>query len=87
MLKKMGFFKTPKDLRQVCIHPGQRRRTIFSPVDRTRIHHITRDKQSGKKVKWSEVTFFFFRCYLPVTVVEECQKKLRKLSSSGSEQM
>ena len=82
----MGYSKRLDNLKEVCIHPGNRIRTFFSHHDQTRIHEITRDGQSDKRIKGESLTFFrLISCYLPVTVVEECQERLRKLSSSGSE--
>ena len=86
MFKKMGYSKILDDLQEVCIHPGNRIRTFFSHHDQTMIHQIERDRQSDKRIQGKNLTFFsLISCYLPVTVVEECQKRLSKLSSSRSD--
>lgn len=72
----LGYSEVLEKNQEVCIHPGNRKKTFFSQVDQTKVHLIKRDEQD-QRVKGKALSFFKMTCFLPITIVEECQSRMK----------
>ena len=76
MFIRLGYSEILEKNQEVCIHPSNRKKTFFSQVDQTKVHLIKRDDQD-KRVKGKALSFFKMTCFLPITIVEECQNRMK----------
>ena len=75
--KLLGNFKsiTRSGSQEVCIHPSDRKKSILSETDLTRVHKVDRDEKDNRIIG-KPLKFLNFDTYIPVSIVEEAMKRI-----------